>query len=96
MKTKYLDMIVEAIHTLGERKGSSAQAIWKHLQAKHSTSLRDYKIFRVQLRRTVESGKYVVKSGAARFKLTSTFRSKLLKWAAKASGSEKSLPPMAM
>jgi hypothetical protein len=41
MKTSYLDMIVEAVHVLGERKGSSAQAIWKHINVKHSLSVRD-------------------------------------------------------
>jgi histone H1/5 len=96
MPAKYLDMIVDAIHTLGERKGSSAPAIWKYLQAQYPEALRAQKIFRVQLRRVAQDGKLVEKSGTARYKLTSSLRGKLLRWAAKAEGAEKALPPLAL
>merc|ERR1712096_281250 len=98
-KMKNLDMIVEAVQSLGERKGSTAKAIWKYLQTSHSESVRDLKMFRVQLQRISTIGKHVEKSGrggGARYKLTSEFRKKLLRWTAKAEGAEKALPPMAM
>ena len=95
-KSKYLDMVAEAVFTLGERKGSSAQAIWKYLQVKHPESVSDVKIFRVQLKRVAAVGRHVEKAGAQRYKLSSTFRGQLVRWAAKADAGTKRLPPMAM
>jgi len=95
-KTKYLDMVTEAVFTLGERKGSSAQAIWKYLQVKHPESVSDVKIFRVQLKRIAAVGRHVEKAGAQRYKLNTTFRGQLVRWAAKADAGSKRLPPMAM
>jgi hypothetical protein len=60
MVAKYIDMIVDAIHTLRERKGSSAAGIWKYLQTKYPAGVRagqaGFKVYRVQLRRAVLGG----------------------------------------
>ena len=94
-KEKYLDMVAEAIFHLSERKGSSAQAIWKYISAKFPHSVRDYKMFRIQLSRIAQAGgKHVEKSTPGRFKLNSNFRRKVLTYMAK-TGSKK-LPIMQM
>jgi hypothetical protein len=38
-KMKYMDIIVEAIFVLNDREGSSREAIWKYIQAKHQNTV---------------------------------------------------------
>jgi hypothetical protein len=80
-KEKYSSMIVEAILTLGERTGSSREAIWKFLLVKFPESVRDKKVFLVQLKRLTVDGKHVEKSmnNSNRYKVSSTLRNRFLK-----------------
>jgi hypothetical protein len=59
-------MIEDAIITLGERKGSSRQALWKVVHAKHPEA--DYKQFLIRLKKEAKEGNIV--GGKGRFKLT--------------------------
>ena len=81
MKLKYLEMIVDAVFTLGERKGSSREAIWKYLQMKYPESVSQKKIFLAQMRRISAENAQIEKSGSnmQRFKLRSNFRQKYIK-----------------
>jgi len=93
MKQSYLAMVAEAIFHLQERKGSSAQAIWKYVQTRFPESVRDQKLFRVQLSRIAQAGgKHVEKSTPGRFKLNRDFRRKVLR--AMAQTGSKAMPVM--
>lgn len=85
LKNTYLEMITDAIFNLQERKGSSREAIWKYLQMQFPNSVRDKKIFLVQLKRIAFSGIQVKKSdnSTARFKLDTNFRSRYITQLAK-------------
>lgn len=90
----YLDMVVEAIFNLQERKGSSPKAIWGYLQSHFAESVSNYNVFRLSLKR-VAGNKHVERSkNGARYKLDSGFRRKIIKFQAK-SGAKK-MPIMAM
>lgn len=80
-KFKYAEMIVDAIFKLGERKGSSREAIWKFLQTRYQSSVGNKKLFLVQLKRLADKGKFVMKNpnNAVRFRLPSAFREKYMK-----------------
>ena len=52
---KYLQMIEDSIITLGERKGSSRQAIWKCLHSKFPEA--DYKQFLIRLKKEAKEQK---------------------------------------
>ena len=80
-KFKYVEMISDAICKLGERKGSSREAIWKFLMTRYQASIRDKKIFLVQLKRIADNGKFVKKSdnNQMRYKLTPGFRERYLR-----------------
>lgn len=75
-KMKYMDIIVEAIFVLNDREGSSREAIWKYIQAKHQNTVRDKKIFLSHLKRAADEGEYVEHPSKkiGRFKLTKKFR----------------------
>merc|ERR1712110_1006141 len=82
----YLDMVVEAIFNLEERKGSSPKAIWSYLQSHFPESITTYNVFRLSLRR-VNDSKHVERSkNGARYKLNSLFRRKIVKHMAKSGG----------
>ena len=49
-------MITHAIFTLGERGGSSREAIWKFIKTKFPESISEKKYFLTQLRRIVANG----------------------------------------
>jgi len=85
MKLQFLHMITDAIFHLGERKGSSREAIWKYLQTKYPASVGEKKIFLVQMRRIAAQGIQVEKSAGNqnRFRLNKTFREKYIKHLAK-------------
>jgi len=50
----YADLIETAILTLGERKGSSRQAIWKSIHSLYPEA--DYKQFFIRLRKMSQAG----------------------------------------
>ena len=82
-KLRFAEMIINAIFNLGERKGSSRQAIWKFICSRFpeaNTSSRSYQFFAVSLKRASADGKFVQKQGdkANRFKLDSKFRKKYM------------------
>ena len=54
---KYLDMILDAIVTLADRKGSSRAAIWKCISQKYVEA--DYKQFLIRLRAEKRNGNLV-------------------------------------
>jgi histone H1/5 len=85
LKHSYLEMITNAIFNLQERKGSSRDAIWKYLQMQFPDSIRDKKIYLVQLRRIALMGLQVKKSenNTGRFKLDTNFRTRYIKHLAK-------------
>lgn len=56
MKLNFIHMITDAIFSLGERTGSSREAIWKYVHTKFAEQASDKKIFLVQLRRIVKQG----------------------------------------
>lgn len=84
-KRKYKDIIVHAIFTLNERKGSSTQAIWKFIQTKHQDTVRSRKVFYTNLKRAADEATYVYQEDKKiqRFRLTKTMRELLRKKAAK-------------
>jgi hypothetical protein len=49
-------MITDAIFSLGERNGSSREAIWKYLKNKYSESISDKRFFLVALKRVSSAG----------------------------------------
>jgi hypothetical protein len=53
MKHSYMEMIEDAVITLGERKGSSRQALWKCVSTKYPEA--DYKQFIVRLKKLKEA-----------------------------------------
>ena len=61
MPLRYLDMVCEAIFTLNERGGATRDQIWNFLSSKrdYSTSIKDKKMFLIQLRRIVKDKAYV-------------------------------------
>lgn len=58
-KFKHVEMIVDAIFKLGERKGSSREAIWKFMNTRYAKSVANKKIFLVQLKRLADAGRFV-------------------------------------
>jgi len=52
-KHTYFEMIEDAILTLGERKGSSRQAIWKVISTKYPEA--DFKQYLIRLKKVKES-----------------------------------------
>jgi len=54
----YLEMIEEALITLGDRKGSSRQGLWKVVQSKNPEA--DYKQFLVRLKKLTRDGDHIV------------------------------------
>lgn len=56
MKLNYIHMVIDAIFTLGEKKGSSREAIWKYVHTKYAEHAADKKVFLVQMRRIVKQG----------------------------------------
>ena len=62
MKLQFLHMITDAIFHLGERRGSSREAIWKYLQTRFPESVGEKKVFLVQLRRIAAQGIQVEKN----------------------------------
>ena len=72
-------MIEDAIITIGERKGSSRQAIWKYVNAKYSAA--DYKQFLIRLRKEAKEGHVLHIKG--RFKVDVQKKKALLKKGAK-------------
>lgn len=56
MKLKFVTMITDAIFTLGERSGSSREAIWKYIKMKFPEHVSDKKAFLTQLRRIASQG----------------------------------------
>lgn len=71
----YFEMVEDAILTLGERMGSSRQAIWKYLNTKYPEA--DYKQFLIRLKKIKESDNIVQNKG--KFKLSQDYKKKLLK-----------------
>ena len=78
MKYKYVYMITDAIFTLGEKKGSSREAIWKYLQGKnlYHESITTKTIFLTQLRRLSQDNEFFSKSenNQQRFKLSAKYK----------------------
>jgi hypothetical protein len=85
---KYLDMITDAIITLGERSGSSRQALWKCIEAKYPEA--DYKQFLIRLKKEAQEGNLV--ANKQKFKLDPKVKAKMLK--GKGTGSKKSQATM--
>jgi len=56
MKLQYIHMITDAIFSLGERQGSSREAIWKYVHTKFPEFASDKKQFLVSLRRILKQG----------------------------------------
>jgi histone H1/5 len=71
----YFEMIQDAIITLGERNGSSRQAIWKCINAKYPES--DYKQFVVRLKKVKGTDHIIQNKG--KFKLAPEFKKQLIK-----------------
>lgn len=92
-KTPYLDMIVEAIFNLQEKKGSTPKKIWAYMSTHFKGQVTNYAVFKVQLRRALAGGKHVERNGPARVKLNTGFRAKVIKHMAKSG--KKSMPVMA-
>ena len=82
-KFKFIYMITDAIFTLGDRKGSSREAIWKYISSKkiYQTSIRDKKLFLTTLKKLSQSDQFFHKSkdNMQRFKLSEKFKDKLKK-----------------
>lgn len=85
MKFKYPEMITDAILTLGERKGSSREAIWKYVQTQYPEDINQKKFFLVSLKRISDIGEMVKKSenNQQRYRLDPNFRDKYIKHLAK-------------
>ena len=82
MPLRYLDMVCEAIFTLNERGGATRDKIWNFLSSKrdYAASIKDKKVFVVQLRRILKDNAYVVPGkNNRRFSLTAKFKTKLVK-----------------
>ena len=73
----YLEMIVDAIVTLSDRKGSSRQALWKCIQNKYAEA--DYKQFLIRLKKIAQSGTEVYQASMGRYKLNQSFKDKYKK-----------------
>ncbi len=75
-KHSYFEMIEDAILTLGDRKGSSRQGIWKVISTKYPEA--DFKQYLIRLKKVKDSD-HIEQVGPSRFKLSSSYRAKLLK-----------------
>lgn len=71
----YAEMIEEGILALGEKKGSSRQALWKSISSKYPDA--DYKHFAVRLRKLREGG--IIAQTKGKFRLEMAYKMKLLK-----------------
>ena len=71
----YSEMIEDAVLTMGERKGSSRQAIWKCVSTKFPTA--DFKQFLVRLKKCKADG--MLEQIKGKFRLSQVYKSKLLK-----------------
>ena len=88
MKYRYLDMICDTIFTIGDHKGASRQAIWKHIsgtQKYRESTTGGERFFRIQLKRALKDNTYLEqkKPGGGSIRLTKKYREKMIK-AAKA------------
>jgi hypothetical protein len=84
-KLPYIDMITQAIFDLAERKGSSRDAIWKYLLMKFPEGVRDKKVFLARLLKISKEDNHIEKNknNIHRFKLSNSYRGKLIKAMAK-------------
>merc|ERR1719183_555488 len=87
MKYKTIIMITDAIFSLGDRKGSSREAIWKFVSSKkiYQESVRNKKIFLTQMKRLSQSDQFFTKTkdNMQRFKLSEKFKDRLKKFLSK-------------
>jgi len=74
---KYLEMIIDAIITLADRKGSSRAAIWKFISQKYAEA--DYKQFLIRFRNEKKNGNLVNGKNSALFRVSLKIKSAVQK-----------------
>ena len=72
-KLQYIDIIVDGIVTLKDRKGSSRQGLWKCVSGLHTDA--DYKQFLVRLKKASQEG--LIDKNGFRYRLSQKFKSQL-------------------
>ena len=77
MKHSFFEMIEDAVLTLGERKGSSRQAIWKYISTKYPEA--DYKMFITRLRKVKENNNIVSAKKGMKYMLSDSYKKNLIK-----------------
>jgi hypothetical protein len=75
-KIPYRVMIIDAVTSLGERSGSSREAIWKFIQMRYPEEINEKKFFLTSLKRELLNNPHLAinKNNRARITLDYNFR----------------------